>query len=386
MYTKKLMLITTAPETLYYLLANQIKSFTAEGFQIYLVTSKGEWISSEQVSLKYNLSVTTIPFSRRFSPLRDCWILMKMVLLLHKVKPDIMHVSTPKASLISSIAGWITKVPLRIYTIRGLIYYGKKGIWKTILMNLERITCRLVHVCTINSRSNLEYIIKHSISTHNKVRILGNGSSQGVDAQNLYNPDRITEKEKLVIRDKYLIPNNYCIFGFVGRIVRDKGIEELLDAWDVVQKEIPSSQLLIIGPEHEPRDNIGKNYLNKLKNDPTITFCGSVVSPLKYYAIMDIFVFPSHREGFPNVVLEASAMGLPVITTNAPGCVDSIVDKETGEIFSTGNTDELINKMVLLGKNQQLRRNYGEQARCRVLSDFRPEDISKALIKLYKNY
>jgi glycosyltransferase involved in cell wall biosynthesis len=235
------------------------------------------------------------------------------------------------------------------------------------------------------SKSNLSYINKEKLCAPGKMGLLGQGSNQGVDAKGRFNPDGVDADNVDSLRHLLGIPDKIVVFGYMGRFVKDKGIQELLNAWKAIREETLQCTLLLIGPREEPRDNLPKNLFCSIANDSRIRLIEPVTDPESYYAIMDILILPSYREGFPNVVLEAAAMRLPVITTDAIGCIDSVVDNETGFIVPVKNIEKLTEKMKILLYNSELRVEMGVKARERVLRDFNDEKITEELIYLINN-
>jgi glycosyltransferase involved in cell wall biosynthesis len=200
----------------------------------------------------------------------------------------------------------------------------------------------------------------------------------------VFAPNKISLSQKLQTRRSLNISPDAFVFGFVGRLVNDKGINELSIAWKQVSAKIDNAVLIIIGPKNEPNDRISYETNSYLSNSKSIRLTGAVQNTVAYYSIMDTLVHPSHREGFPNAVLEAAAMELPVITTDALGCIDSVRDGETGFIVPVRNTEKLAEKMLLLARDTELRENMGKKARQRVLCDFDPQSLALELVHLLK--
>ncbi len=377
---KRVLAVSTIPATIYYFQYNQIDFLKKNGYSFYLVTSKDNWISVSELKEKINCPVFTIPLSRNFSPFNDLISIIKLFFLIIKIKPHIVYYSTPKASFIASISAFLCFIPFRIYSHRGVVYTNKLQIKYYPLKIIDFVCCLLSHKIIVNSYSNLEFLKKNQILNKYKIGILGNGSSHGVDAINRFNPQKINSTKKYD-----LSINNRILYGFIGRIERDKGINDLIKSWALVNKEIKNSVLLIIGPIIKSWDAISHETLSSIKRNNTTILLDPVNDIENYYAAMDIFVFPSYREGFPNVVLEASAMEIPTITTDALGCRDSVVNLETGLIVPLGDIKKLADAMIKLGSDNLLRSNLGKKARQHVLKYYNPELINKELLFLFNN-
>lgn len=379
----KIALLTTVPETTFYALEDQIPFLVRNGFDVVSFISRGKWITYKDVQKKFSIPVFPVNFTRVVSPGKDLLALIHLIWLFVLHKPDIVHVSTPKASFIGLLASFIIRIPIRIYTIRGIPYCVRNKGFRAWIF-IDKINCLLAtHVIAV-SKSNKNYLVKYKINSGKNIHLLGHGSSHGVNATSRYNPSLVTNTQRTKFRKKIDIHEHMCVFGFVGRMVRDKGIEELAKAWQLLLRDRNDCCLLLIGPHSEPRNRISSECYSFLHTEPSVKLLKESKDPLLYYAIMDIFVFPSHREGFPNVVLEASAMELPVITTTALGCIDSIEHDKTGIIIDCGDHTQLFKAMKHLFDNTQYRYSLGKAGRKNVLQNYSPENICTEHLTLYR--
>ena len=379
-----IVLATTIPETIFSTMEELIPCLLKNNFNVVAVASEGQWLFPEDVRKKFSIPYVTIPFTRVISPLRDIQCLILLIALLFKLRPEIIHYSTPKAALLGSIAACIARTPLRIYTVRGIVFAGKKGIAFLASRFLEQLTCLLSYKVVCVSQSNQSYLLDQGICSKGKLSIIGSGSSHGVAAINKFNPALIALSVKNDLRKVLNIPNNSVVFGFVGRLVRDKGAEELLLAGEEFFKKHDTAHLVIIGDNDEPRQKFGVASIFR-GEQKRLHVLGPKINSIDYYAIMDVFVLPSHREGFPNVVLEAGAMQLPVITTDAQGCVDSVINNVTGLQYACGDTAGLLSAMERLFEDKPLRLQLGRNGRERALREFNPDIICNGLLKLYRD-
>jgi glycosyltransferase involved in cell wall biosynthesis len=233
-----------------------------------------------------------------------------------------------------------------------------------------------------NSQSMRLTAIAERLCPPEKIQVLLGGSSNGVDATERYNPDIVGAAARKAIRRRFGIPDDAVVIGFVGRIVRDKGVVELLDAWRAIRYEQPGVQLLMIGP-FESEDPVPAAVKRSLQEDPRVHLAGEDWNTPPLYAAMDLVVLPTYREGFPNVPLEAAAMRLPVVATRIPGCVDAVADGATGTLVPPRDARGLAQAMRNYLADPDLRRQHGAAGRERVLRDFRPEAIWETLYGEY---
>lgn len=377
-------IVSTVPETLYYLLEEQIPFFKKKGFEVIGITSEGSWIKAEDINKKYDIEVKVFEFTRVISIKKDLCTLFQMIRWFKKIRPDILHVSTPKASLLTLIAGWVTRVPNRIYTIRGLQYPEYRGLKKCFYMFLDKLCCTLARRVIAVSDSNMEYIIKNKISRKEKVSVLAHGSSHGVDSTRKYNPAFKNKNEIRALKNRMGIAENDVVIGFIGRMVKEKGVEDIAVIWKQLSEKNKNCHLVLVGPLNEPRDHVSAEYITYFNNNRTVHMVGDARNPFSYYSIMDIVLFPSYREGFPNVVIEAGAMELPVISTDAMGCRDAVEDTVNGIVVPVGDVKKLQDACELLINNKTMRVSMGIKARARVVERYQPEDICEESLKIYE--
>jgi glycosyltransferase involved in cell wall biosynthesis len=384
----RIAIVTTVPTSLFHFFSNQIAPIQNSGFDVFFISSQGnEWINSKTVEEKYGIKVLSVPFKNAFLSLfSDLKSIISLILLFRRLHLDVLYYCTPKAGILTSISGYITRVPFRIYSISGVFYFGKRDIIAKTTLILERITCWLSHKVTVLSQSNYRYLLEKQVCPEHKMGILSKGSIQGVDSNVLFNREKIDPKNILALKRELNIPETAVIFGFIGRLVKEKGVVELIKAWNELKTDSAYSVLIIIGPRKGAHGSLAETIYSEIENDPTIKLIDHHIEDLSlYYACMDVFLLPSYREGFPSVVLEAAAMELPVITTDSIGCIDSVVEGVTGFCVPVKNVGKLKEKMSVLLHEPQLRREMGKNARKRVINDFDCDSVTKELIYLIKN-
>ena len=376
--TVKLLHITTVPMTLGFL-SGQVGYMKARGFEINALSSPGELL--EKFAQREQVPVHAVEMPRRITPLQDIVAILRLWQCISQIRPQIVHAHTPKGGLLGTIGAWLARVPVRIYHMRGLPLMTATGYKRWLLWWSEKIACLLANQVFCVSHSLQEVALSEGLCPAAKIKVLLGGSSNGVDATGKFNPAH-TDILRQETRKKYGIPADALVVGFVGRIVRDKGITELAAAWETLREEFPNLHLLLVGP-FEPQDPVSPEVEDFLKSDSRIHLAGMDWNTPPLYAAMDIFTLPTYREGFPNTPLEAAAMQLPVVATRIPGCIDAVQDGVTGILVPPQNAEALADAIRVYVKNQELRCQHGIAGRDRVLLQFRQEAIWEALYQEY---
>ena len=270
--------------------------------------------------------------------------------IFKREKFDLVQYSTPNASLYASIAANSAKIPVRLYCQWGIVFAGFSGIKRKILKAEEKFVCKKSTAVKPDSKSNLKFAISEGLYSDEKGSVVWNGSASGVNLDKF----DITKREEYrkIIRDKYKIDNSTFVFGFVGRVTRDKGINELLSAFDRISEKCENSVLMIVGRNELTQEN--DLYLKACYND-RIIFVGETGIVEQYLSAMDCYVLPSYREGFGMGVIEAEAMGLPVIVSDIPGPTDAMLENQTGLVVKKQDVDTLSEAMTEL---------YDDKAKC----------------------
>ena len=280
------------------------------------------------------------------------------------------------------IAAALCRVPVRIYHQHGLPHVTATGPKRLILCWAERTACRLAHQVISVSESVRGVAIAEGLCAADKIKVLGHGSIDGIEADGKFNPARLSAESRQRLRARYQIPEDSPVLGFVGRIVRDKGLIELAHSWRVLREEYPSLHLLVAGP-FESQDPIPADVEALLRSDPRIHLAGMVHDMPSIYGTLDLLVLPTYREGFPASLLEASAMELPVIATRIPGCVDAVRDGETGLLVPARDAEALTVAIRAYLDDPILRTQHGANGRLRARRDFDPEELRNALLQEY---
>ena len=347
----------------------------------HVITSPGDEVA--RFEAREGVPVHAVDMQRRVTPLRDLRAVCEMFRLFRRLRPAVVNASTPKGGLLGMIAAWAARAPVRVYVMRGLPLMTAAGPRRALLRWTEKISCALAHRVICISPSLRAVAIAERLSAPAKLTVIGAGSSNGVDAERRFNPQRIGQDVRRETRAAAGIPPDALVLGFIGRVVRDKGIRELEAAWRRVSQRFPWLRLLMVGTP-EPGDPPPADVWERLKSDPRVHLAGQVDDVPRWYAAMDLLVFPTYREGFGNVVLEAAAMGLPVVATSIPGVVDALKDGETGTLVPAGDADALAAAIVRYVESEELRRRHGQAGRERALRDFRPDDIWEGVHEEYR--
>jgi glycosyltransferase involved in cell wall biosynthesis len=268
-------------------------------------------------------------------------------------------------------------VPVRLFHLRGLPSATAKGVLRGVLETTERLSCRAATRVICQSRSLHAQALSLGLTDAARSEVVLEGSN-GVDATGRFLPERHAAEGR-ALRARHGIGPEEVVFAFVGRLVRDKGVPELVEAFERLEAPV---RLLVAGP-FEPRDPVPPEVRARLESNPRITLLGQVRDPAPVYAAADVVVLPSHREGFPNVPLEAAAMRRPVISTRVPGCVDAVADERTGLLVPVGDAGALEGAMRRYARDATLRDSHGQAGRARVEASFSRERIAQGMLALY---
>ncbi len=360
-------------------LRGQLAYLREAGYDVTVVSSPGDELTrAGQVE---GVQIVPIQIAREVSPLRDLISLWQLWRLMRRLRPSITNVGTPKAGLLGGLAAFLSAVPCRFYTLRGLRLETASGMQRLILLLAERLACKCAHRVICVSESLRQMAVALGLVSRRQTLVLGSGSSNGVDLSQ-FELDQTERRKVSELRSNLGIPSTAPVVGFVGRFTRDKGIAELLQAFSILRERLPELRLLLVGDVEEGAPP-SSDVLQRIKTDPNIVCPGFVADPALYYYLMDVLALPTHREGFPNVVLEANAAGKPAVATGATGAVDSIIDGVTGTTVPAGDIVALANGLARLLENPALAREMGENARKRVTVEFQPERIWSGLLAEY---
>ncbi len=364
-----------------YFLGKQLNWFAEKGNKEFVVCSDSEEL--KDFSKRYSFSYRAIDVLRKISIKKDIKAVKETVKYIREIKADVVTGHTPKGGLIAMLAAYITHVPVRIYFRHGLVYETSHGLKRSLLINIDRLASKLATKIVCVSPSVAKRSLEDKLNPASKQVVLVNGTCNGIDTER-FCIDSVDKSKLNELRTKLGANDGDFVIGFAGRLVRDKGIIELVRAYKALRGVHPNVRLMLVGML-EIRDALPEDVVKVIQEDEGIIKTGYVgyAEIEYYYALMNVFVLASYREGFPTSVLEASSMGLPVITTKATGCIDSIIDGETG-IFVNHDDKELLMALSSLYENEDKRRMMGAAGRQYVIDHFNQELVWREIEKLYK--
>jgi glycosyltransferase involved in cell wall biosynthesis len=373
--------VTTVPMTLL-ALRGQLSFMEKAGFEVHVISSPG--VELDKFALEEGVAPHSISMSRRIAPLRDVVSLIKLWRLLRAMRPEIVDAHTPKAGLLGMLAAWLAGVPVRIHHLHGLLFPTRTGLSRWLIRWFQKLSCLFAHRVISVSQSMREVMIAERVCPPGKIRVLLNGSINGVDANGRFRPASDDGAMRKATRASFGISDSALVLGFIGRVVRDKGVVELATAWQSLRTEFSDLHLLIVGP-FESSDPVPSETKVALESDSRIHLLGLDRDTPRLYSAMDLLILPSYREGFPLVAIEAASMALPVVTTRVTGCVDAVRDGVTGKLVPARDDRSLTDAIRSYLRDPALRRRHGAVARAWVLQELSQEAIWSATRDEYRD-
>lgn len=340
--SKKLIRITTIPMALHVLLPGQMKFMSENGFKVIMISADGE--NLDKVIENEKCQHIIVPMTRKITPWQDLLCLFQLIKIFRKEKPDIVHSHTPKAGLLGMMAGKISGIKIRIHTVAGLPLMEESGLKYALLKQIEKITYSVANHVWPNSNSLYNFIKKNNFADAYKLKVIGQGSTNGVSITR-FNKETLDKNFLTVIKGNINYDTASVYLLYIGRLVKHKGIVELVNVFSLLKKNYPHLKLILVGIFESSLDPLPKKILKQIVDDPCIINVGWSDNAEYYMSLAHYFVFPSYREGFPNVLLEAGAIQLPVICSNIPGNTDIIIHNETGLLFEKKNEKDMYQKL-----------------------------------------
>jgi glycosyltransferase involved in cell wall biosynthesis len=378
----KLIRITTVPMALRYLLPGQMHFMSTHGFDVLMISADGKELAGviEREQCRHMI----VPMTRKITPWQDLKCLFQLIKIFRKEKPDIVHTHTPKAGLLGMMAAKLCGIKVRIHTVAGLPLMVEKGFKYQLLKFIEKLTYSSAGQVWPNSNSLLQFIVKNKLCQTSKLSIIAKGSTNGIPLNRFCKEsldEKITEEIKGAIN--YSPQNTYLLC--IGRLVVDKGIAELVQVFTQLQKTNDDLILILVGEYETSLDPLPAETLREIQINPSIIHINWTNQVEYYMHIADFFIFPSHREGFPNVLLQAGAMGLPVICSHITGNIDIVTNNETGLIFDSGNEQQMLKLLQYALLHPQHMQTMAKKLQQEIKENYPQENIWQKIMEAYKS-
>lgn len=377
---KKIIRITTIPDSLKVLLKGQLK-FMNQYYEIIGVSGDGD--AMREVEKNEGIRTEIVEMTRTISPVKDLIATYKLYKLLKKEQPHIVHSHTPKAGIVGMLAAYLAGVKHRFHTVAGMPLLEATGAKRQLLNVVEKVTYRLATKVFPNSKGLYNIILDEKFAKADKLQVIGKGSSNGIDIE-YFNSDLYTSEDKLQLKKRLGISDDDLVYVYVGRLVKDKGINELMEAFENFSKQYLKCKLLIVGYRENDLDPLSEITEAIMQTNKNIIEVGYQKDVRPYIAISDVFVFPTYREGFPNVILQAGAMGLPSIVTDINGCNEIIEHEVNGLIIPVKSVNAIIESMEFMHNNSTERNKMASKAREIIASHFQHTYIWSQLLITYQ--
>ncbi|WP_428223295.1 glycosyltransferase family 4 protein [Flavobacterium sp.] len=375
----KIVRITTVPISLEKLLTGQL-TYMSQFYEVIAISSEKE--NLDKFGESNEIPTFYLNLTRKITPFHDLYAIFRLVVFLRKIKPEIVHTHTPKAGMVGMIASKLAGVPHRLHTVAGLPLMETVGVKRKILNLVEKLT----YVCATkvypNSKGLEKFILENDFASKGKIKIIGNGSSNGIDTT-FFAPEQISEEETLKLKARLHIAKDDFVFIFVGRLVKDKGINELITAF--TNLNLSKTKLLLVGPLESDLDPLLPETLTEIEENINIISVGYQSDVRSYFKLANVLVFPSYREGFPNVVMQAGAMELPAIVSNINGCNEIIEGGKNGLIIPVKNSKAVEEAMRKVYQEKSLLDQLKSNARQMIVSRYEQKIIWEAIRNEYEN-
>lgn len=377
MKTAKILRVTTVPVSLNTFCRGLLRELQEQdGYEVVAVSSPGD--AMREIEEREGVRTIAVPMERHISPLKDLKSLFGLIRVFQKEKPTMVHSMTPKAGLLSMMAAWFCRVPVRVHTFTGLVFPTATGLTQKILILTDRITCACATHIVPEGEGVKNDLINYRI-TRKQLKVLGHGNVRGIDLD--HNNPELPEVQAGVAKIRK--PGIFT-FVFVGRLVRDKGINELVEAFERLNKEYTNTRLILVGPQEPKLDPLKPETIAKIDSNKNIEAVGLQSNVRPWLAASDAFVFPSYREGFPNVVIEAGAMSLPSIVTDINGSREIIIEGKNGTIIPPRDAVALYQSMKSFLEQPDKRAQMAFNARPFVASRYEQSYVRRCLKEYYK--
>ncbi len=376
----KLVRITTVPISLLVLLKGQMRFMQSKGFDVTMISSDGEEVAP--LLIQEDCPHISIELTRKITPIKDLLSLIALTRLLLKIKPDIVHTHTPKAGLIGMWAAKFAGVPVRLHTIAGLPWVETTGMMRKLLKNVEKLTAMAACQILPNSFVQRDFLYNENIA-RGKMKVIGGGSSNGIDSDHFSSNETIEAKAKALTTAANLHADGW-IWIFVGRIVKDKGMAELMESFVEVHAQFPKDRLWLVGEEEPTLDPLEEKHRTLLHEHPAIKWCGYQKDIRPYLAAAKVLAFPSYREGFPNVPLQAGSMGCMLLLSDINGCNEIVKNGTDGMLVPPKNTAALTTAMLQIRNNPTQRDFFASAIQQKIKAQYNQKLLWNLLLEEYQ--
>lgn len=378
----KLIRITTAAVSMRIILRSQLR-YMSEYFEVIGVASPDE-LHYPQIASQEGIVTIPIRMARTIQPIADAKALIQLIRLFRKERPTIVHTHTPKAGLLGMIAAFVTCVPIRIHTVGGMPLMELKGVKRKVLWCTEWVTYRCAHSVWPNSYGLRDWMIAHRLVSPSKLKVIGYGASNGINTTRFdpVLPEIRGKANQLRIENK--ISAHALVFSFVGRIAKDKGIVELVAAFDRLLADGVDAYIVLLGTFEKEHGGLSTIEIDKIESHPHIHFLGRADDVRPYFSMSDVFVLPSYREGFPNALMEAGSLCVPSIATDINGCNEIIQDGVNGYLVPSKDYNALYIKMKALADHKSIRQEMGQKARGVIVAKYDNHILWEDMLANYK--
>lgn len=377
---KKLIRITTVPLSLDKLLEGQLK-FMQNHYDVIAISSEKDYL--EKIGKREGVSTFHLEMTRKITPHKDLWALLQLWFYFLKTKPHIVHTHTPKAGIVGMFAAFLARVPHRFHTVAGLPLLEEQGKRRKVLDFVEKLTYAFATKVYPNSKGLKDIILTNSYCKSDKLKVLAEGSTNGINTS-YFSTEHFTFAQKEALKEQWGIKETDFVYIFVGRLVTDKGINELVAAFKKLKLNHANAKLLLVGPLETALDPLLSTTLEAIENVKEIISVGYQQDVRLFFAIANCLVFPSYREGFPNVVMQAGAMGLPSIVSDINGCNEIIVANENGVIIPPKNEKAILEALLKCKEDGVFYDHLKQNARPMIVERYEQKVVWEALLKEYE--
>lgn len=378
---QKIIRVTTVPVSLGGLLEGQLK-FMSQYYEVVGISSQ-EGTRLQEVADAEEVRVIPVEMTRKITPIKDLKAVYQLYKIFKAEKPQIVHSHTPKAGTLSMMAAFFARVPHRLHTIAGLPLLEVKGPKRILLDIVEKFTYGFATMIYPNSFGLKQIILDLKYTKERKLKVIANGSSNGIDTSH-FNPSLYSINNTFALKKELGISSEDLVFVFVGRIVKDKGINELISAFKTLNESYKQIKLLLVGSYEKELDPVLPETEQEISENPNIISVGWQTDVRPYFAVSDVLAFPSYREGFPNVVMQAAAMGITSIVTDINGCNEIISDGVNGLIIPPKDEEQLRLQMKALIEDKDLVDRLSKEARTMICELYERKQVWKALLQEYR--